>query len=345
MSKRKAVVLGATGMMGQRFVTLLANHPWFEVSGVAASDRSVGKSYSSAIGSKMALPNGLGDMSVVDLSVKALGDPDIVFSALPTELAGPIEDEFAQAGYPVFTNASPHRMDRYVPLLNPEVNGDHARLIEEQKRHERRDGFIVANPNCTAAILTVSLKPLHEMFDLDSVIVSSMQAVSGAGYPGVASMDIIGNVIPYIKNEEEKVETETNKMLGRSNAPASISVSASCHRVPTLHGHIEAVFVKMKKPATPSEASRVMRGFVGLPQKLGLPSAPTNPIVVRSEEDRPQTRLDVDEGNGMSVSVGRIRKDEALHGLKYVVLGHNLMRGGAGCSILNAELFHAEKLL
>ena len=345
MSKRKAVVLGATGMMGQRFVTLLANHPWFEVSGVAASDRSVGKSYSSAIGSKMALPNGLGDMSVVDLSVKALGDPDIVFSALPTELAGPIEDEFAQAGYPVFTNASPHRMDRYVPLLNPEVNGDHARLIEEQKRHERRDGFIVANPNCTAAVLTVSLKPLHEMFDLDSVIVSSMQAVSGAGYPGVASMDIIGNVIPYIKNEEEKVETETNKMLGRSNAPASISVSASCHRVPTLHGHIEAVFVKMKKPATPSEASRVMRGFVGLPQKLGLPSAPTNPIVVRSEEDRPQTRLDVDEGNGMSVSVGRIRKDEALHGLKYVVLGHNLMRGGAGCSILNAELFHAEKLL
>jgi len=345
MSKRKAVVLGATGMMGQRFVTLLANHPWFEVSGVAASDRSVGKSYSSAIGSKMALPNGLGDMSVVDPSVKALGDPDIVFSALPTELAGPIEDEFAQAGYPVFTNASPHRMDRYVPLLNPEVNGDHARLIEEQKRHERRDGFIVANPNCTAAVLTVSLKPLHEMFDLDSVIVSSMQAVSGAGYPGVASMDIIGNVIPYIKNEEEKVETETNKMLGRSNAPASISVSASCHRVPTLHGHIEAVFVKMKKPATPSEASRVMRGFVGLPQKLGLPSAPTNPIVVRSEEDRPQTRLDVDEGNGMSVSVGRIRKDEALHGLKYVVLGHNLMRGGAGCSILNAELFHAEKLL
>jgi len=344
MSKRKAVVLGATGMMGQRFVTLLANHPWFEVSGVAASDRSVGKSYSSAIGSKMALPNGLGDMSVVDPSVKALGDPDIVFSALPTELAGPIEDEFAQAGYPVFTNASPHRMDRYVPLLNPEVNGDHARLIEEQKRHERRDGFIVANPNCTAAVLTVSLKPLHEMFDLDSVIVSSMQAVSGAGYPGVASMDIIGNVIPYIKNEEEKVETETNKMLGRSNAPASISVSASCHRVPTLHGHIEAVFVKMKKPATPSEASRVMRGFVGLPQKLGLPSAPTNPIVVRSEEDRPQTRLDVDEGNGMSVSVGRIRKDEALHGLKYVVLGHNLMRGGAGCSILNAELFHAEKL-
>jgi len=344
MSKRKSVVLGATGLMGQRFVTLLANHPWFEVSGVAASDRSVGKSYSSAIGSKMALPNGLGDMSVVDPSVKALGDPDIVFSALPTELAGPIEDEFAQAGYPVFTNASPHRMDRYVPLLNPEVNGDHARLIEEQKRHERRDGFIVANPNCTAAVLTVSLKPLHEMFDLDSVIVSSMQAVSGAGYPGVASMDIIGNVIPYIKNEEEKVETETNKMLGRSNAPASISVSASCHRVPTLHGHIEAVFVKMKKPATPSEASRVMRGFVGLPQKLGLPSAPTNPIVVRSEEDRPQTRLDVDEGNGMSVSVGRIRRDQGLHGLKYVVLGHNLMRGGAGCSILNAELFHAEKL-
>jgi aspartate-semialdehyde dehydrogenase len=345
MSRMKALVLGATGMMGQKFVTLLANHPWFEVSAVAASDRSIGKSYSSAIGSKLALPNGLGEMRVVDPVVSSSGDPDIVFSALPTEIAGRIEDEFAQAGYPVFTNASPHRMDRFVPLLNPEVNGDHANLVEHQKKHEKRDGFIVANPNCTTAVLTVSLKPLQDVFGLDTVIVSSMQAVSGAGYPGVASMDILGNVIPYIKNEEEKVETETNKMLGTSNEPTRINVSASCHRVPTLHGHIEAVFVKMKKPANPSEASGAMRDFVGLPQKLRLPSAPTNPIVVRSEDDRPQTRLDVDEGNGMSVSVGRIRRDDALHGLKYVVLGHNLMRGGAGCSILNAELFQAEKLL
>jgi aspartate-semialdehyde dehydrogenase len=345
MSRMKAMVLGATGMMGQKFVTLLADHPWFEVSAVAASDRSIGKSYSSAIGSKLAVPDGLGEMQVVDSAVSSSGDPDIVFSALPTEIAGRIEDEFAQAGYPVFTNASPHRMDRFVPLLNPEVNGDHASLVEQQKKHEKRDGFIVANPNCTTAVLTVSLKPLHDMFDLDTVIVSSMQAVSGAGYPGVASMDILGNVVPYIKNEEEKVETETNKMLGTSSEPTRVNVSASCHRVPTLHGHIEAVFVKMKKPASPGEASGVMRDFVGLPQKLRLPSAPANPIVIRSEDDRPQTRLDVDEGNGMSVSVGRIRKDDALHGLKYIVLGHNLMRGGAGCSILNAELFQAEKLL
>ena len=345
MNRRKAAVLGATGMMGQRFVTLLANHPWFEVSAVAASDRSVGKSFSTAIEGKVALPNGLGDIRVVDTTVKALGDPDIVFSALPTEIAGRIENEFAQAGYPVFTNASPHRMDRYVPLLNPEINGDHASLVEEQKRHEKRDGFIVANPNCTTSILTLSLKPLHDEFGVDTVIVSSMQAVSGAGYPGVASMDILGNVIPYIKSEEEKVESETNKILGISSKPARISVSASCHRVATLHGHIEAVFVKTKRPVVAADASEVMHRFIGPPQKLGLPSAPANPIIIRSEEDRPQTRLDVDAGNGMSVSVGRLRKDRALQGIKYVVLGHNLMRGGAGCSVLNAELLQAEKLL
>ena len=344
-SRKRAAVLAATGMMGQKFVSLLAGHPWFELTGVAGSDRSVGKSYSSAIGGKIALPNGLGEMTVVDSNAKSLGDPDLVFSALPTEVAGPIEEDFAKHGYPVFTNASPHRMDRYVPLLNPEVNGEHAQMVEEQKRHEKRDGFIVANPNCTAAILTVSLKPLYEAFGLKTVIVSSMQAVSGAGYPGVPTLDIMGNVIPFIKGEEEKVETETNKMLGSSNTPAKIDVSASCHRVPTLHGHIEAVFAKTEKIATPDQVADRMRRFVGLPQRLELPSAPSQPIVVRDEEDRPQTRLDVDEGSGMAVSVGRIREDKALGGIKYIVLGHNLLRGGAGCSILNAELLQAEKLL
>ncbi len=345
MGKRKAVVLGATGMMGQKFVSLLSDHPWFEVSGMTASDRSVGKSYSIATGGKMMLPNGLGEMTVGESSPDWFKDADIVFSALPTETAGDIEEDFAGKGYPVFTNASPHRMDAYVPLLNPEVNGDHAILVDQQKRHLRRDGFIVANPNCTAAVLTVSLKPLHEAFGLEDVIVSSMQAVSGAGYPGVPSMDIMGNVIPYIKNEEEKVEAETNKMLGLAGRPAGIRVSASCHRVPTMHGHIEAVFVKTRKPVTPESAREAMSKFKGIPQKLGLPSAPAHPIILRPEEDRPQTRLDVDAGNGMSVSVGRLRVDRVFNGLKYIVLGHNLVRGGAGCSILNAELLHAEKLL
>lgn len=345
MSRHRVVILGATGMMGQKFASLLADHPWFEVTGVSASDRSVGKSYASATGGKAILPDGLGEMTLAEPRPNDFGDADIVFSALPTEIAGQVEEEFAREGYRVFTNASPHRMDRYVPLLNPEVNGDHAQLVEEQRRHSRGDGFIVANPNCTAAVLAVSLKPLHEAFGLESVIVSSMQAVSGAGYPGVPSMDILENVIPYIKNEEEKVEVETNKMLGGINQPADIRVSASCHRVPTINGHLEAVFVKTKKPMTPEQAKTAMEKFVGLPQKLALPSAPPRPIIVRTEEDRPQTRLDVDAGRGMSVSVGRIRADHALEGLKYIVLGHNLVRGGAGCSILNAELLRAQKLL
>jgi aspartate-semialdehyde dehydrogenase len=236
-------------------------------------------------------------------------------------------------------------MDQFVPLLNPEVNPEHAEMIEEQKRRMKTDGFIVANPNCTTAILTLSLKPLQDNFGLETVIVSSMQAVSGAGYPGVASLDIMQNVIPFIRNEEEKVEHETNKILGTITKPAGVTVSASCNRVPTLHGHMEAVFAKTRSTATPKEIVESMREFKGIPQQLKLPSAPEHPIVVREEEDRPQTRLDVDEGNGMTVTVGRVRRDPALAGVKYMALGHNLIRGGAGCSILNAELFLAKKLI
>ena len=207
-TKKKAVVLGATGMMGQKFVQLLANHPWLEVSAVAASDRSVGKSYAAAVGGQIQrrVLDDLGDLQVVEATPRALADPDIVFSALPTEVAGPIEEEFAKAGFPVFSNASSHRMDRDVPLLNPEVNAEHASLVEAQKRRTKWDGFIVANPNCTTAILSLSLKPLYDRFGLETVIVSTMQAISGAGYPGVASLDILENVIPFIRNEEEKVE-------------------------------------------------------------------------------------------------------------------------------------------
>ncbi len=322
VNKRKVAVLGATGMMGQKFVQLLAHHPWFEVSAVAASDKNVGKEYASSIGSRKEanLPDELGELVLTEPKPQALDAPDLAFSALPAEVAGPVEEDFARAGMPVFSNASSHRMDTYVPLLNP-------------------------NPNCTTAILTLSLKPLQDNFGLETVIVSSMQAVSGAGYPGVASLDIMQNVIPFIRNEEEKVEHETNKILGTITKPAGVTVSASCNRVPTLHGHMEAVFAKTRSTATPKEIVESMREFKGIPQQLKLPSAPEHPIVVREEEDRPQTRLDVDEGNGMTVTVGRVRRDPALAGVKYMALGHNLIRGGAGCSILNAELFLAKKLI
>jgi len=347
VNKRKVAVLGATGMMGQKFVQLLAHHPWFEVNAVAASDKSVGREYASSIGSRKEtdLPDALGELVLTEPKPQALDDPDIAFSALPAEVAGPIGENFAKAGMPVFSNASSHRMDTYVPLLNPEVNPEHADMVEEQKRRMKTDGFIVANPNCTTAILTLSLKPLQDKFGLETVIVSSMQAVSGAGYPGVASLDIMQNVIPFIRNEEEKVEHETNKILGTLSKPAGITVSASCNRVPTLHGHMESVFAKTRSAPTPSEIVRAMREFKGIPQQLKLPSAPEHPIIVREEEDRPQTRLDVDEGNGMTVTVGRVRRDPALNGVKYMALGHNLVRGGAGCSILNAELLLAKKLI
>ncbi len=333
--------------MGQTFVRLLLHHPWFEVSAVAASDKNIGKSYNESLPSLtgMSLKDELESLRIVEPKPQAMDDPDIVFSALPTDVAGPIEEEFAQAGLPVFSNASSHRMDPYVPLLNPEVNGGHCVLVEEQKRRKKRGGFIVTNPNCTTAILTLSLKPLQDKFGLETVIVSSMQAVSGAGYPGVASLDILENVIPFIKNEEEKVQKETNKILGSPDEPARIIVSASCHRVPTLNGHLEAVFAKTRSPSTPEEAVDAMKQFESTPQKLKLPSAPANPIIVREEEDRPQTRLDVEEGKGMTVTVGRVRQDPALRGLKYIALGHNLVRGGAGCSILNAELLLAQKII
>src|SRR6266704_4500077 len=304
VTKRKVAVLGATGMMGQKFVQLLAHHPWFEVSAVAASDNSVGKEYATSIGSRKEanLPEELGRLVVTAPKPHALDDPGLAFSALPAEVAGPVEEDFAKAGMPVFSNASSHRMDQFVPLMNPEINPEHAEMVEEQKRRMKTDGFIVANPNCTTAILSLSLKPLLDKFGLETVVVSSMQAVSGAGYPGVSSLDIMQNVIPFIRNEEEKVERETNKILGTMPKPAGITVSATCNRVPTLHGHMEAVFAKTRSPATPNEIVRVMREFKGTPQRLKLPSAPENPIVVREEEDRPQTRLDVNEGNGMTVT-------------------------------------------
>jgi aspartate-semialdehyde dehydrogenase len=282
---------------------------------------------------------------MVDIEPNAIGDVDIVFSALPAGVARKTEEDFAKAGYVVVSNASAHRMDPDVPLLNPEINGYHLSLIEKQRRRRKWDGAIVTNPNCSTTVLTLPLKPILDEFGINRVIVSTMQAISGAGYPGVPSLDIIDNVIPFIDKEEEKLETETLKILGSSSSPAAFKISASCHRVPTVDGHMEAVFVETEDKAESESVVVAMERFMGDPQRLKLPTAPEKPIVVRHEEDRPQTRLDRMEGNGMSAVVGRIREDPAFQGVKFVVLGHNTIRGAAGCGILNAEYLKTKKVI
>jgi len=343
----KAAVLGATGNVGQIFVQLLNGHPWFKVSVVAASERSTEKTYSKAAKWRQStpMPEDVADLEVVAIEPKAVKDVDVVFSALPADIAVKAEKNFAKAGYVVVSNASAHRMDPDVPLLNPEINCDHVSLIEEQRRRRKWDGAIVTNPNCSTSVLTLPLKPIYDKFGINKVLVSTMQAVSGAGYPGVPSLDIVDNVIPFIGGEEEKVETETLKILGSPSKPADFKVSASCHRVPTLDGHIEAVFVELKREAETGSVIAAMENFVGEPQKLKLPTAPEKPIVVRREEDRPQTRLDRMEGKGMSVVVGRVRKDATFKGVKFLALGHNTIRGAAGCGILNAEYLKAKNFI
>jgi aspartate-semialdehyde dehydrogenase len=270
-------------------------------------------------------------------------DVDLVFSALPAEVARKVEEDFARAGHVVVSNASAHRMELDVPLINPEVNCDHVCLIEEQRKRRKWSGAIVTNPNCCTAVLTLSLKPIYD--DFGKVIVSTMQALSGAGYPGVASLDIVDNVLPFIPDEEEKIQSESLKILGLPYRQADFKVSASCHRVPSLDGHVEAVFAELTRDANPEAVVTSMERFTGEPQKLKLPSAPPKPVVVRHEEDRPQVRLDRMEGKGMSVVVGRVREDSVLGGVKYIVLGHNTIRGAAGCAILNAEYLRTKKYI
>ena len=343
----KAAVLGATGNVGQIFVQLLDGHPWFNVSVVAASERSKGRTYGEASRWRQStpIPEAAAQMNVVDITPKAVNDVDIVFSALPSAVARKVEEDFASAGYVVVSNASAHRMDPDVPMINPEINCSHVSLIEEQRRKRKWDGAIVTNPNCSTTVLSLALKPIYDEFGINSIIVSTMQAISGAGYPGVAAMDIIDNVIPYIGVEEEKMETEMQKILGSPSEPADFKVSASCRRVPTIDGHMEAVFVETKKEAEPNAVAEAMENFVGEPQKLNLPSAPEKPVIVMKEKDRPQTRLDRMEGNGMSTVVGRIRKDPVLNGVKFLALGHNTIRGAAGCGVLNAEYLKAKKFI
>lgn len=338
-------ILGATGTVGQRFVQLLLNHPWFKVAAVAASERSEGLRYQEAIKWKLSdsIPEDIAELEVMPTKPKSLDNVEIIFSALPSNEAGEIEEAFAKTGHWVFSNSSSHRMDQDVPILNPEVNGAHVTLIDVQRKRRKWDGAIITNPNCTAAIFTLSLKPIFDEFGIKRVIVSTMQALSGAGYPGESSLDIVDNVLPFIEKEEEKVQQETLKIMGTSLKEADFKVSASCHRVPTIDGHLEAVFLETEKKATSEDIVNAMRGFSGEPQKLRLPSAPSEPIIIRKENNRPQPRLDRMAGGGMSVVVGRIRNDPALNGIKYLILGHNTIRGAAGCSILNAEYLKAKE--
>lgn len=345
-SRLPVSVLGATGVVGQRFVRRLANHPWFEIRHLAASDRSAGKRYAEACDWRLGGEPyaGFGDRELVASTPEA-APAGIVFSALDSEPARTLEPRFAAAGAWVFSNASAYRMAPDVPLVVPEVNAAHLALVPRQRRARGLSGAIVCNPNCTATVLVMALGPLHAAFGVEAVLMTSMQAVSGAGYPGVPALDILGNVVPYIRGEEEKVEEETRKMLGLLEGeevrPAAANVSALCHRVPVVDGHTEAVSVRLAGRPALGLVREVLGSVRALPQELGLPSAPPRPLVVHDRPERPQPRLDLadsgDPAAGMTVHLGRLRECPVL-GVKFTLLGHNAERGAAGASILNAEL-------
>jgi aspartate-semialdehyde dehydrogenase len=343
--KVPVAILGATGTVGQKFVRLLADHPWFDVVAVAASTASAGRTYGEAVRWRESapLPREMAGMPVRECIPPLPGA--IVFSALDAEVAGPIEQAFARDGALVVTNARTHRLDPDVPLLIPEVNADHLELIGCQRESRGWTGAILANPNCSTAALALGLAPLHHAYGIERVFVSTMQAVSGAGYPGVPSLDIVGNVIPFIGGEEDKIERESRKILGTLTngvvEPARFAVSAHTNRVAVVDGHLAAVSVGFRNRVDPEEAAALLRDFVGSPLVSGLPSSPHPPIEVEQRIDRPQPRLDLDRGGGMTVTVGRIRSCPVLD-LRLVVLGHNTVRGAAGQGIQIAELLVAE---
>ncbi len=344
-------VLGATGAVGQRFIQLLADHPWFEITALAASERSAGGRYADACTWRLSAdcPENVRDLVVQPCEPNL--DCRVVFSALPASVALGVEEEFAAAGYGVLSNASAHRMDPDVPLLIPEVNADHLALLETQRARRGWDkGFIVTDPNCSTVGMTLALKPIYDAFGLRRVIVTTLQALSGAGYPGVPSMDMLDNVIPYIRNEEDKLVTEPLKILGRYDAadggiaPAAFPVSPTCTRVAVRDGHMEVISIELERHASAEELAEALATFQSEPYALGCPSAVDPTILVRSEPDRPQTRLDRDNGHGMAVTIGRIRPCEVLD-YKLVALSHNTIRGAAGGSLLNAEIMVAKGLI
>jgi aspartate-semialdehyde dehydrogenase len=338
-------ILGATGVVGQRFVQLLENHPWFDVAWLAASDRSEGKLYKEATRwrLKTPMPSKIAGMRISPATPE--GAPKVIFAALDTAIALEMEPEFARAGCAVVTNSSALRMQKDVPLVIPEVNPDHIKLLECQAWRKQSNGFVVTNPNCSAIGLVIALKPLQQHFGIDTINVVTMQAISGAGYPGVPSLDILGNVIPYIPKEEEKMEEETRKLLGKLNGsgivPGDFAMSAQCNRVAVEDGHTESVFLKLKKRAVHEEVIATWNEFSSVPQELKLPSAPERPIQYVTSADRPQPRLDVESGRGMTTTVGRLRPCGVLD-WKFTVLSHNTIRGAAGAALLNAELLKVQ---
>ncbi len=333
-------ILGATGMVGQRFIQLLEGHPWFEITWLAASDRSSGKTYGEAAKWRLdtPLPGHIARMTVS--AAEPAGAPKVIFAALDADIARDMEPRFAEAGCAVISNSSAYRMAPNVPLVIPEINADHLHLIEEQPSRKQSGGYMVTNPNCSTIGLVLALKPLQEHFGIEQIFVTTMQAISGAGYPGVPSMDILGNVVPYIKSEEEKMEAETLKLLGklegRSVTPLAARMSAHCNRVAVEDGHTESVSIKLTKPATREQILAAWAEFHPLAGQ-NLPTAPEQPIEWTPQDDRPQPRLDKNRGRGMAVTAGRLRPCGLLD-WKFTVLSHNTIRGAAGAAILNAEL-------
>ena len=340
-------ILGATGMVGQEFITFLEGHPWFDITWLGASDRSAGKPYRDATNWRLdgAMPASVEGMHVEEC--KPGNAPRLVFSAMDASVATEIEQAFAQAGHVVVSNSRNHRMDADVPLLIPEVNPDHLKIIPLQQRHRGWKGQIATNPNCSTVVLAMALAPLKQ-FGITRVMVTTMQALSGAGYPGVASLDINGNVIPYIAGEEEKMQRETQKILGDftgdSIRPLAAKVSAQCNRVPVVDGHMVATSVELEQKPGIAGLIHAIESFSSLPQERKLPSAPPHPLIYLTEHDRPQPRRDVERERGMSVFVGRLRECPVLN-YKFIALGHNTVRGAAGAAVLNAELMYSEGLL
>lgn len=340
-------ILGATGMVGQQFIALLADHPWFKIEWLGASRRSEGKAFRDATAWRLPdrLPQDVAG-AVVDAATPGRA-PRLVFSGLDSSVAGEIEGAFAEAGHIVVSNSRNYRMVDQVPLLIPEVNAEHLALLPCQAKHQGWKGRIVTNPNCSTVVIAMALAPLRQ-FGLKTTMVTTLQAISGAGYPGVPSWDILGNVIPHIGGEEEKIESETRKILGQLAGDKvdyhPVKLSATTTRVPVQNGHTASISIGLEQPPPPEAIVEAWQSFRGKPQTLDLPTAPSQPLVYLNEANRPQPLLDVNREGGMAVTIGRLRSCP-LFDYKFVALGHNTIRGAAGVAILNAELMHREGLL